>query len=170
MKKYGFLLLLWRGFYETAFPVSGFYALSIAIASLSGGISTFTVTPFRLGICGAVIIGRFCFWSCSVDGLWAWQGVFAACMRRDGAKFRHAITRYLSPRPLSQFCRGHGCVVFITDTDGFEVQIGIGQVTTIQENGLTQVALTAPIPGYEETVKKLANNEQGALASITSRK
>ena len=49
---------------------------------------------------------------------------------------------------------------FVTDANGFEVQIGAGAVTTIQDNGLTQVALTAPAPGYEEIMMKLANNEQ----------
>jgi hypothetical protein len=55
---------------------------------------------------------------------------------------------------------------FVIDQNGFEVQIGACAMTTIQDNGLTQVALTALAPGYEEIVEKLANNEKGTPETV----
>jgi hypothetical protein len=67
------------------------------------------------------------------------------------------------------FAAGMAISFFVTNPQGFEVQIGVGAVTAIQENGYIQIALLASASGYEEIVTKLGNNEQNTLQSVRVR-
>ncbi len=160
MNRYAFLHVLWRGLYKTAVPVSGFYGLAITIATLSGGLSAFTVAPFGLAVSGAVILLVV-----STFAAAAWISFEASqersprvrvAMRQSfGSESRVVCLLNSSPN----FAVGMAVSFFVTNPNGFEVQIGIGAVTAIQQNGYTQIDLLAPAPGYEDIVTKLGDNE-----------
>jgi hypothetical protein len=166
MQKAGFLSLLLRGFRNTALPAAGAYALIIAVASLSGGVTTVTLAPFWLGTIGAVILFLVCTFAASARIAFR-MNQSASPRVRVARQMRGANTHVICLLDTSpMFAMGMAVSFFDTDQNGFEVQIGIGEVVSIQENGFIQVALVLPTSGYEDVVNKIANNEKGTLETI----
>ena len=166
MQKTGFLSLLWRGFKNTALPAAAAYGLLITVASLSGGLTSVTLSPFWLGTLGAAILFLVCTFGAAA--------MIAFRMNQSGSP-RVRIARkmtgansyvicLLDSSPM--FAIGMAVSFFVTDPNGFEVQIGVGEVVSIQENALIQVALVLPTIGYEDVVSKIANNEKGTFEMI----
>jgi len=166
MQKGSFLSLLLRGFRTTALPAAGAYALLLAIVSLGGGIVTVTLTPFWVGTIGVVVLFSICTFAAAA--LIAFRANQSASPRVRVGKQMPGPNAYvlclLDSSPM--FAVGMAVSFFDTDQNGFEVQVGIGEVVSIQENGLIQVALALPASGYEEVVNKIANNEKRILETI----
>jgi hypothetical protein len=166
MRKTGFPSLLWRGFISTALPVAGAYGLLVAVASLRGGVGNISVTPFWTGTIGALILFSICTFGAAARIAFAMSQSSSPRVRI--ARKTTGATTYviclLDASPM--FAIGMAVSFFVTDQNGFEVQIGIGEVVSIQENRLIQVALVLPTSGYEDVVNKIANNEKGTLETI----
>lgn len=50
-------------------------------------------------------------------------------------------------------------VSFYVIQNRFEVQVGLGEVMTVREDGTIQVALRWRVQGYADMVDRLANND-----------
>jgi hypothetical protein len=56
--------------------------------------------------------------------------------------------------------------VYFSDADDFEEFIGIGAVINVQENGLIQVHVSHFLPGHDQMVRDLINNNAQALKKL----
>jgi hypothetical protein len=57
-------------------------------------------------------------------------------------------------------------VSFYVIQNQFEVQVGLGEVMTVREDGTIQVALRWRVRSYAEEVKRLANNDKSMLEAL----
>lgn len=71
--------------------------------------------------------------------------------------------------PSALFSVGMAVSFYWLDETGFEVQVGIGQITTVQEDGNIQAALVSPVGAYEHIVRRMANNDRTVIDKIRIR-
>ncbi len=71
--------------------------------------------------------------------------------------------------PSALFSVGMAVSFSWLDDTGFEVTVGLGQIATVQEDGKIQVALVSPAAAYEETLRRMANNDRTVVDKIRIR-
>lgn len=87
-----------------------------------------------------------------------------SAMRAPDGYPQDSVILLLDPSDL--FSNGTQVALYLRDEAGFEVLVGIGFVSTIQDNGLVQVVVSRIFETFHETLSSLANSDKRVLDRI----
>jgi hypothetical protein len=158
--------LLSKAFMRVALPVSGAAGLVATLIQFAAPPPTLEL-PFFWMAFGSVLLTLV-------------VTTIAAAAYSAHQMARHALPRVLlaqresSHTPPYVLCLlessplfGVGMAVsFYVIQNQFEVQVGLGEVMTVREDGTIQVALRWRVRGYAEEVARLANNDKSMLEAL----
>jgi hypothetical protein len=161
--------ILWDSFRNVVLPVltvCGFALAWLAYAGISGDVK------IPLYVAAALVSAGLLVMSALAEAVYRIQNasrpILPAILTVQAPRNeRSGILCLLGPSPL--FSVGMAVSFSWLDDHGFEVQVGFGQVLTVQQDGRVQAALTIPIPGYQDTLSRMENNDKEVLEKILVR-
>jgi hypothetical protein len=162
--------VIWESFRAVALPVFGIIAAVLAFLSFAGVSGDLKVPLYiGLGIVSAGILVICTLGEAVYQTQKASRPILPSILTVKGRERngRSEILCLLSPSAL--FSVGMAVSFSWLDRDGFEVQVGLGQVTTVQEDGKVQAALISPDAGYQDTLNGMTNNDKSVLEKIRVR-
>ncbi|MFI5352858.1 MAG: hypothetical protein ACHQZS_07830 [Candidatus Binatales bacterium] len=160
----GFLRVVWTGFYKVALPFVAVCGLALEVFELP---ATLTFSALFVKVVALLLLLAVCTLAAAAYSSYkAAQTMLprVRLARKKGKGSSAQLFCLLDPSPL--FGIGMAVSFYFTDADGFEVQVGLGKVETIQANGIIQVVLLRRSQGQNEVIERLAQDDASVLNAM----